>query len=762
MRNEGASFSRTLKDTPLRTAPLFAAALFLIPATADAGLPVPPGVAQQPLTLQRVFGSPSLTGPVPRGVKLSPDGTILTMLRNRPTDRERYDLWALDTRGGDWRMLVDSEKVGTGAALSEAEKMQRERQRLAGLKGILNYDWAPDGKSILVPLDGDLYLARLDGSVKRLTNSKDSELNPEISPKGKYVSFVRGQKLWVGALGGGAAHAITPGGGTVHYGEAEFVAQEELPRTTGYWWSPDDSKLAIYWFDEANVGVVTRTSIGAEGTSVYDQRYPAAGTPNVVPHVIVTDASGKGKVSVDLGADKDIYLSRIDWAPDGKTLYVQRLNRAQDRLDMLAVNPATGKSRILFTEQARPNYWINLGDDYKFLKDGSLVWWSERSGLGQLYRFAGGKWTQLTNGASPVLKLDGVDEASGRVFFESNPDPLGSEIFSMSLAQPQATPVLLSDPAFRSSASMDKKATRLIVGRSSQTQPPQVYLADDSGKRLAWIEENRLDANHPYAPYLASHEPTRFGTIKAADGTDLHYEMVVPPHMVPGKHYPVFFEHYGGPHSQTVTRGWSSPLTQYIVDLGYIYFQIDNRGSANRGVAFEQPLYHAMGGVEVADQKAGGEFLKSLPFVDPKRIAIYGWSYGGYMTLKQLEADPGFYAAGIAVAPVTKWELYDTAYTERYLGNPKADPQVYERSDALADAKNIKDPLLVIHGMSDDNVVFQNSTALIAEMQQNGVPFQTMFYPGATHAIAGEKLHTHVYDTIFRFLDRNGVPGGPR
>lgn len=721
---------------------------------------MPPGVAQQPLTLERLFDSPSLSGPSPRGVKLSPDGATLTMLRNRADDRERYDLWALDTRGGQWRMLVDSKKVGTGAALSEAEKMQRERQRLAGLKGILAYDWTPDGKAILVPLDGDLYLASLDGSVKRLTNSKESELNPEVSPKGKYVSFVRGQQLWAGPLPG-TEHAITPGGKTVHYGEAEFVAQEELDRPKGYWWSPDDRRIAIEWFDESNVGVVTRTSIGAEGTTVFDQRYPAAGTANVVPHLIVVDPGGKAKVTVNLGPDKDVYLARVDWAPNGKTLYIQLINRVQDRLDVLAADPATGKSRLLFSERAVPGHWINLTDNYKFLKDGSLIWWSERDGRGQLYRFANGKWTQLTNGASPVLKLDGVDEVNGRVFFESNPDPLGSQIFAFDLARP-GNVVALSDPAFRSSASMDKKATRLIVSRSSPQQPTQVYLADTSGRQLAWIEENRLDASHPYAPYLASHEPTRFGTIKAADGSDLYYSMILPSGMIPGKHYPVFFEHYGGPHSQTVTRGWSSALAQYIVDKGYIYFEIDNRGTSNRGVAFEQQINRAMGGVEVADQKAGAEFLKGLPFVDPKRIAIYGWSYGGYMTLKMLEANPGVYAAGIAGAPVTRWELYDTAYTERYLGSPRKEPQVYERSDALGDAGKIRDPLLVIHGMSDDNVVFQNSTSLMAKLQQQDVPFEVMVYPGATHAVAGQALKTHTWKTIFRFLELNGVPGGPR
>jgi dipeptidyl-peptidase-4 len=280
----------------------------MIPSLASAQAPervaVPAGVKQQPLTLERVFASPALAGSSPRGVKLSPDGKLLTMLKPRAEDRERFDLWALDTTTGNWRMLVDSKKIGSGADISEAEKMQRERARVGGLKGIISYDWAPDSKSLLVPLDGDLYLASLDGTVKRLTESKAGELNPAISPKGGFVSFVRDQRLWAGPVGA-PARAITAGGGTIHYGEAEFVAQEELDRSTGYWWAPNDDRIAVQWFDESNVGVVTRTSIGADKTTTFEQRYPVAGSPNIVPHLIVINPAGGGRGDVDLGSAKD-------------------------------------------------------------------------------------------------------------------------------------------------------------------------------------------------------------------------------------------------------------------------------------------------------------------------------------------------------------------------------------------------------------------------------------------------------------------------
>ncbi|MFC0203561.1 S9 family peptidase [Novosphingobium soli] len=710
------------------------------------------------LTFDRVFASPSLDGQQPRGAKVSPDGRYLTVLRNRADDRERYDLWAFDRRSGEWRMLVDSLRLGSGRALSEAEKMQRERQRVGSLKGIISYEWTEDGRAILVPLDGDLYLAGLDGTVRRLTDSPQDELNAALSPKGAFVSFVREGRLFVGPLTGTEHRPITPqeSADTVHWGEAEFVAQEEMARMKGYWWSPDDAHIAVERYDEAPVGVVTRAAIGADGTRTYEQRYPAAGTPNVRVSLHVMKPDGSAAVAVDLGSDPDIYLARVDWSRDGRTLYVQRQNRAQTRLDMLAVDPATGRSRVLFTEEARAGSWVNLTDNYRLLKDGSLVWWSERDGFGHLYHFRDGRWRQLTSGSWVVDKLVAVDEARGRVLFTGNRDDvLAPQLYAVDLARP-AAPEQLTEAGWSNAAVASRDGSTVIVTRSSTTQPSQTYVADGNGKRLAWVEENKLDATHPYAPYVASHRPTRFGMIKAADGSDLHWMMITPP-LEPGKRYPVFFEHYGGPHVQTVTRGWKGALAQAIVDKGYIYFAIDNRGSANRGVAFESQIRQAMGTVEVADQRAGAQYLKTLDFVDPAKIATYGWSYGGYMTLKMLEADQGLYAAGVAGAPVTRWELYDTHYTERYMGDPRQVVEAYRKSGTLEDAGKIADPLLLIHGMADDNVVFENSSTLVARLQAEAAPFEMMLYPGQTHAVRGPKISVHVWNTIFGFLERRGV-----
>lgn len=725
----------------------------LLAALAAASLSSP-GMAQPPqLTLERIFGNPPLSGPTPRLVKLSPDGRWLTSLRNRPDEKERFDLWAVDTTTGAERMLVDSKLFATGAELSEAERMQRERARIADQTGIVAYDWSPDAQRLLVPIDGDLFLAGLDGTVRRLTTSPTSELDGTVSPKGKFVSFVRDQNLVVLDLASGTERALTKDGkDTLSWGVAEFVAQEEMHRSRGHWWSPDDSRIAVARVDESPVAVVTRAAIGADGTKVYPQRYPLAGTANALVDLYIFDVRSGRRIKVDLGPDPNVYLARVNWTKDGSALLVQRQSRDQKTLDLLRVDPATGKATMLFTEQAAT--WLNLHDNLKPLSDGSLIWSSERDGFSHLYRWRDGQWTQLTKGPWHVETLLGVDEAKGIAYVLANKDtPLEFHVYAVPIGVP-GEPVRLTESGFDHSAKMDEAATRLIVGRSSPRQPPQDYLADTDGKRLLWIVENEVAGDHPYAPHLAGHVSPAFGTLKAADGQVLHYKLYKPRR--PAKPGPALVIVYGGPGAgRQVANKWDSLTTQYLVRQGWTVFSIDNRGTPDRGKAFEDPIHRAMGSVEVADQLVGLAWLKKQPFVDPTRVAVYGWSYGGYMTLKLLEAAPGAFAAGISGAPVTKWELYDTHYTERYMGNPSIDPKPYEASGALADAAKIRDPLLLIHGMSDDNVVFDNSTALMARLQAEAVPFEAMVYPGFGHAVRGPGVSVHLWRTIERFLDRH-------
>ncbi len=706
------------------------------------------------LTLERVFASPNLGGPAPRALTLSPDGSLLTSLRQRADDRERFDLWAVDTTNGAARMLVDSTKFG-GGQISEAEKMQRERARIGGTKGIVAYDWAPDGKSLLVPLDGDLFVANLDGSTKRLTNTPQGELDATISPKGTFVSFVRDQNLFVVDTISGIERRLTrDGGNTLSWGVAEFVAQEEMDRAKGHWWSPDDSRIAVARVDESGVAIVSRAAIGAEGTQVFDQRYPRAGAANAVVDLYVMKSDGGGIVKVDLGKNPDIYLARVDWAPDGKTLYVQRESRDQKTLDLLRVNPETGGSSVIFTETSKT--WLNLHENFRALKDGSILWSSERDGFSHLYLWQTGKWTQLTKGAWNVRDVIGVDEANGVVTFTGNREtPLEQNIYALSINADDVK--TLGEAGWWNTAKMNRDASRMIVSRSSPTQPDQSYLADADGKRLSWIEENKVEGKHPYAPFMAAHVKPEFGILRTKDGSLLQYKMLKPA-LTPGQKAPVFVQVYGGPGGgRQVMNNWGGALQQYLVQQGWIVFSVDGRGTPDRGKGFEDAIYRSISGVEVEDQLLGVKWLQQQDFVDDKRIAVYGWSYGGYMTLRLLERAPGVFAAGVSGAPVTKWELYDTHYTERYMGTPQVDGAAYKKSSALDSATAMSDPLLLIHGMADDNVVFENTTALMAKLQGAAKPFETMVYPGQTHRVAGPGVSVHLWRTILGFLDREVV-----
>ena len=351
--------------------------------------------------------------------------------------------------------------------------------------------------------------------------------------------------------------------------------------------------------------------------------------------------------------------------------------------------------------------------------------------------------------------MAGVDEAKGLAYVRANKDTaLEWQLYAVPIDAPGEMK-RVSDAGFNHAVVMDKAASHAVVTRSSMTQPAQTYLADADGGNRRWIEQNALK-DGPYAPFANAHIAPRFGTIKAADGsTDLHYKLFVPKGFSGPR--PTLVWVYGGPGAgRQVVNEWvrDYPLVQYLVAKGWVIFSIDNRGTPDRGKAFEDALYHAMGTVEVEDQLAGLAWLKKQDVVDAKRIGVFGWSYGGYMTLKLLEAAPGMFAAGVSGAPVTKWELYDTHYTERYTGNPATDPQPYQASDALTNAASIKDPLLLIHGMSDDNVVFDNSTALMAKLQAAAIPFETMVYPGFGHRVAGPGVSIHLWRTIEAFLDR--------
>ncbi len=727
-----------------------------------------------PLTPERAFDSPALAGPAARGVALSPDGKWVTWLKAEAANQYKLDLWAAPVapapnEDASPRLLISGAKVEPdGQAMSEAEKSRRERQRVAALSGVVSYDWDKQSKRLLIPAGGELYLAEAaSGAVRKLATGGPGAVDAQLSPKGGFVSYVRDQNLHVLPLAeGGAERALTTDGkGPVSYGVAEFIAQEEMGRFTGAWWSPTEDAIAYARVDETPVPIVERLEIGAAGSTITPQRYPRAGDPNVLVDVFVRRLDpGAAPVKVDLGPERDIYLARVDWSADGKDLYVQRQNRAQTRLDLLRVDPVTGAAKVILTEAREP--WVNLNDDFHPLKDGSFLWGSERSGAHHLYLHArdGALVRAVTTGPVPFAGgggaglrapgVVGVDEAKGLVYVMASAEtPIERQLYVVSYRQPVQPKAITSGHGWWT-AVMGASAKAFIGYYSDPATPPQAALYDVSGKRLRWIEQNALTAGHPFAPYAARYPAPEFGTLTSADGQDLHYALLKPVGFDPAHRYPAIVEVYGGPHVQTVARAWRGVTEKLYLEAGYALFQLDNRGSANRDARFETAISRRLGSVEVDDQVAGLTWLKAQPFIDPARIGVTGWSYGGYMTLRMLTDPRTGLKAGAAGAPPTDWRQYDTHYTERYMGLPKEEAAAYDASAVIPRLPHLSGRLLLLQGMADDNVQIDNSFAVMADLQSRSVAFDLMLFPGQRHGVQGEARQLQLWRTWQAFFDR--------
>ena len=721
------------------------------------------------LTIDRLFDAPALAGPSIVGLKISPDGSRVTYLQGKPQDKDRLDLWEYNIHDGHARILVDSKTlVPTQEKLSDEELNRRERQRTAALSGILEYSFAPSGRALLFPLGGNLYYRDLTKNtakeaVVEITHSNSPASDASISPAGGYVAFVRDQNLHVYDIATRQERALTnDGGGPIKNGMAEFVAQEEMDRSTGYWWAPDDRHIAFARIDETPVKVTQRFEIAADNVTTFAQRYPAAGGPNVLVRLGVTDV-GTGAVTwIDLGADTDVYLARVNWLPDGKTLAIQRESRDQRRLDLLFADIDTGITRVVLTETSTS--WIELHDEISFLKKSKeFIWASSRDGFRHLYLYdyEGHLLRQLTAGNWNVddfraRAIKGIDESHSLVYFTATAkSPTERQLYRASLntLDPHKIDRISRDDGVHG-ITMASDGAFYIDNFTSTHQPPQVGLHAPDGKLLALLLANRLDAQHPDAPYLADNSVPEFGTLTAADGQTLYYRLFKPLNFDPAKHYPAIVDVYGGPGVQRVLDGWTgSSFTQILTRAGYVVFQLDNRGTAFRGTAFQAPIHDKLGEVEVIDQVQGARWLAAQGFVDSSRIGVWGWSYGGYMTLMLMFKAPDVFRAGVAGAPVTDWALYDTHYTERYLDRPQDNAAGYAASSVLPYAKDLRGKLLVMHGMADDNVLFLHSTKLFRKLQDLGKPFDVMVYPGAKHGLARQHDGRHAYATIKRFFD---------
>jgi len=700
----------------------------------------PSSVAQQPaapgkaLSVERIYSQPTLSGRLTRGLAWTPDGKQLSYFESKGLGKEaKTELWAMDATSGERRLLVASDKL---ESILPAETLRPSQATGLGRRAPSQYQWAPDGAGIL--FQGPTALAWLElksQTGRTLVSGKSAIADPKVSPDGRFISFVRDHNVWVVNLADGRERAVTQGGREeIRKGELDWVYPEELDCKNGYWWAPDSSAIAYLEMDERKVSQYPLVDFSSPSGEAEMERYPAAGGANPIVRVLVASLKGEEPRVMDIGPETDVYIPRVNWLADSKNIAIQRLNRTQTTLDLLIVDANTGKSRTILT-QSDAN-WINISDDLYFLRDGKrFLWSSEQSGYRHLYLYdlEGKQLAQLTKGDWEVSAVDAVDETKGLVYFTATEkSPLERHVYSVALGGTGFTRVSKDEGTH--AAVFAPNATAFYDTCSNIAMPPRQDLFRVDGLRIATINENKIAELADY--HLSS---TQFVTVKSRDGVLLNASIIKPPDFNPQKKYPVLVYTYGGPHAQVVRNAWGGAnflWHQLMAQKGYIIFSLDNRGSAGRGHAFESPLHFRMGAQELSDQREGVQYLKSLPYVDASRIGIWGWSYGGHMTLHAMfEADDDF-KVGFAGGPVTDWRYYDSIYTERYLGLPQKNEKGYRDSSPVKYAGQLKGKLMIAHGTGDDNVHFANTLAMINDLIEAGKYVEVLAFPGRGHGVS--------------------------
>lgn len=455
------------------------------------------------LTVERIYADPSLDGPELRKVKLSPDGKRVTFLKGKVEEQERLDLWEYNLADGESRLLVDSNDLSPGEEqLSDEEKARRERMRLFA-KGIIDYYWGDDSQTLLFPLAGDIFVYDLSKdpkkATKQLTNTEAYETDIKLSPDGRFVSFIRDQDIFKVEIATGKETQLTfDGEGAIKNGMAEFVAQEEMGRLTGYWWSPDSKKIAYLQVDESPVNIEKRYEINAEDFTVFEQRYPSTGTDNVLIKLGVLNLETGKTQWMDTGNETDIYIPRVKWLADSSKVSYQWQSRDQQKLELRFADIKSGKAETILTESS--DTWINLTKDLHFMKNqDAFIWTSERSGFRHLYLYdlKGNLIRQLTNGDWVIDKVYGVDEESGVVYFDANKEsPLQQDLYAVSLNKVDE-PKKITEKDGVHEVSFAKNMQIFVDYFSSVSQPKQVSLRNADGSLITWLEENTLNKNHP-------------------------------------------------------------------------------------------------------------------------------------------------------------------------------------------------------------------------------------------------------------------------
>jgi dipeptidyl-peptidase 4 len=736
-------------------APLVALTFILSPSCAAA-----PPKPSKSLTVERIYSAPSLSGSLAQGIEWSPDGNRISFLDSRASGVE---LWTIDLATGERKILVPRDVL---AQVMQPTRAQAIQSTGLGRVQADNYRWAPSGASLLFIGSTNLVLLDLQTMMSKPLVTGEADLaDPKFSPDGKWVSYVRDSNLWIANVATGESKRLTSGGNeTILKGQLDWLYPEELESSTAYWWSPDSSKIAYYEMDERPVTRYPLVDMSSPVGATEYERFPQAGEANPIVRVGVVSVDGGATKWMDTGADTDVYLARVVWLRDGRRIAIERLNRAQNRLDLLFCDVATGASETILTET--DPYWINLSDDLYFFADNRrFLWSSERSGFRHyyLYDLSGKLLNQLTSGAWGITGTGGfgpgtdshpaVDEKHGVIYFLSNKDDvLGTQVYRLSIDDMSVARITRDDGTH--DVIFAPGASGFADTYSTAMTPPRQDLYRADGGHVAVIKENKVRE-------LGEYDLSRleFVQLAADDGTKLYASMIRPPHFDASQKYPVLVYVYGGPGLQQVRNQWDRSdflWLEMMAENGYIVFTLDNRGSFQRGHAFETPIYRQFGKVELEDQLTGVKYLKSLPYVDGSRIGICGWSYGGTMVLVAMFNAPGVFKAGVSVAPVTDWRLYDTAYTERYMGRPQDNPEGYRDSSQVNRVSGLQGKLLLVHSTGDDNVHFSNTAELLNDLIEVGkYPTNLMIFPGRGHGITDVLARIELYKGITEFILKN-------
>jgi dipeptidyl-peptidase 4 len=710
----------------------------------------------KPLTIDALFQPGGLGGRSPENVEWSPDGTRLSFVQ-RDEKGNKGELWYADPATAEKKVLVSAEKLASLAPDVNKVKNEREKERLTRYH-VAAYVWAPDSRHMIFDSQGQLWLFDLASQTAvQFTSAPDPSGDPKFSPDGNHVAYVRKHNLYVRPVNGKGEKQLTKDTSENQLnGDIDWVYAEELGVRSNYFWSPDSREIVFLHMDETNVPTYPITDWIPTHPAVEQEKYPKVGDPNPVVQLGVVEAD-KAKVRwISLTSDPDTYIPRFGWVSEG-VIWAEVLNRTEDKMDLYFIDAKSGKSRIALTE-ATPGAWIDFEhNEVRFLKSKpQFLWPSWRDGNMHIYLYSFDKQSplsadaklerQLEEGDYEVLGILGADEAAGTVFFAANKDdPRQTHIYSVQLDGTGFK--ALTSEAGQHIAKFSDDAKHYTLTYSGPSASPRTSLCQVGGPcHELWRAQDEIALYGLRAP--------QFLEFKADDGTTLYGRLLLPPDSPASGMIPVIVNIYGGPAAQMVRKEVPNAFDEILARKGFAIFAVDNRGTPGRDRKFQTAIRHEFGVVELKDQlTALDQLLAQFPQLDKDRIAIWGWSNGGSLTLYAMTHSDRF-KAGVAVAPVTSQLNYDSIYTERYMGLLKDDKAGYEQSDVTKSADKLHGALLLVHGTSDDNVHFQNSIQMINALINAGKQFRLMIYPDKTHSIAGRDARVHLFTMIADHFER--------